>query len=71
MFSVLYCTNDEIFNVGPFKTEAEADTYVREHSYPKKDYEFDLNEQNVYLLRPDHSMVPYPSDFGTADEAAE
>ncbi len=67
-YSILYNTVDQqgIFKVGPFATEQDADNYVRDNSYPPEydpdtdqDYEFYLNEQNVYLLRPDHSMSEY------------
>jgi len=63
MYSILYVADGEIMSAGPFKTEAEADKYVRQHSYPQKDYEFDVAEQRVYLLIPDHGMREYSCDF--------
>ena len=71
MYSILYIADDEIMSVGPFKTEAEADEYVRQHSYPQKDYEFDVAQQRVYLLTPNHGMREYSCDFVDPPTAKE
>ena len=61
-FSILYTIEyGEIMRCGPFKSEQLAMKYVGEHRYTgnpdQTEYEFDLNEQHVYLLHPDHRMI--------------
>lgn len=59
-YSILYTIEyGEIMQCGPFKNEQEAMKYVRGHCYTEgcNEYEFDLNDQHVYLLHPDHRMI--------------
>ena len=56
-YSVLYANKGEIYNCGPFASESEAVDYIRGHSG-----EFDLDEQYVYILTPDHRLISITSD---------
>lgn len=59
MFSVLYEAKGEIFKIGPYDLSAEADDAARR---AQRDGVFDIHDQNVYLLRPDHTFVAYSMD---------
>lgn len=73
MWSVLYIpsSGDYALSVcqgGPFKTEEEAMQWVRDHRFTgdesQTEYEFDLSEDRVYLMSPDHRMQELcESDF--------
>lgn len=68
MYSVIYVGDAEIFKVGPFASEDEAMKWVAENRFTgaadQLEYEFDLNDQHVYLIGPDHSMTELnESDF--------
>ena len=66
-YSVLYANKGEIYNCGPFVSDSEAMDYIRGHSG-----EFDLDEQYVYILTPDHRLISVTSDdLEASPDAAE
>ena len=69
-YSVLYAHEGEIYKCGPFLSHNEAMDYIRENStgdYP----EFDLDDEYVYVLTPDHRLLPVGSDDLDAPPVAE
>ena len=58
--SIVYTVSGEIMNCGPFKTEVEAMKYVddRRRKEGVDDWEFNLEEQYVYLIYPSHRQIP-------------
>ena len=56
-YSVLYTHEGEIYNCGTFVSENEAMDCIRKNSS-----EFDLDEQYVYILTPDHRLISVSSD---------
>lgn len=61
-YSVVYAVDGEIFKCGPFLSFEEAIDYIRKHSDKKFNCEFDLDEEYVYILTPDHRLMPVSSD---------
>ena len=61
-YSVLYAVDGEIYKSGPFLSFEEAMDYIRKHSNKELDCEFDLDEEYVYILTPDHRLIPVTSD---------
>lgn len=57
--SIIYAVTGEIMNCGPFKTEVEAMKYVDDHRRKDgvDDWEFNLEEQSVYLIYPSHRQI--------------
>lgn len=68
--SVLYVAENDVFTIGPFDTKAEADAAAVAAT---KSGEFDVSYQNVYLLTPDHELIPYTMAelFGDDDDDAK
>ena len=63
-YSVLYAVEGKIYKCGTFLNYNEAMDYIREHFFiatvdptGEMNREFDLNEQYVYILTPDHRLV--------------
>lgn len=54
-YSVLYVADNDIYKVGPFESEAVADEWVRSEGVK----EFEIDEQRVYLMTPDHELLEY------------
>jgi hypothetical protein len=55
---ILYVAEGEIFQAGPFDTREDAWQWAEENAdLPGKPGEFDINDQHVYHLRPDGSLV--------------
>jgi hypothetical protein len=61
-YSVLYAVEGEICKCGPFLSHEEAIDYIREHSTGEINLEFDLDEEYVYVLTPDHRMISVESE---------
>lgn len=61
-YSVLYAHEGKIYNCGPFLNYNEAMDYIREHSTGEMNREFDLDEEYVYIMTPDHRMLSVESD---------
>lgn len=59
MYSVLYEADGEVHQIGPFDTEERADAEAKK---AQKRGEFDIRDQRVYLMRPDHRMVEYSTE---------
>lgn len=70
-YSVLYAHEGEIYKCGPFLNYNEAMDYIRKHSAGEINREFDLDEEYVYVLTPDHRMIPVSSDDLDASPVAE
>lgn len=68
MWSILYTAPDDsagkIYNIGPFKTEKTA---MKAAKKAQKSKEFDIHDQNVYLMSPKHTMT----EFSISDLVAE
>lgn len=60
-WSIIYIIQGDLFNAGPFANEQSAMTWANEHRYRGDDdqdeFEFDLDDEHVYLLGPDHRMT--------------
>lgn len=56
MFSVLWISGDTVEQLGPFKTEEEANAAARA---AQDEGTFDITDTNVYLLDPNHLMTNY------------
>jgi hypothetical protein len=69
-YSVLYAHEGEIYKCGPFLNYNEAMDYIREHSTGEMN-EFDLDEEYVYILTPDHRLMSVSSDDLDAPPVAE
>jgi hypothetical protein len=63
-WSILYIADGTIFLLGPFKTEQEALGSAKD---AQAEGEFDILDQNVYLLCPNHQLI----DLSEADLNAE
>ena len=62
MYSVIYECEGVVHQIGPFNTEEEADNAAKT---AQAEGEFDISDQNVYLMHPDHRMVEYSmADLG-------
>jgi hypothetical protein len=70
-YSVLYAHEGEIYKCGPFLSHNEAMDYIREHSTGETNREFDLDDEYVYVLTPDHRLLPVGSDDLDAPPVAE
>ena len=65
MWSILYEADGDVFQIGPFKTEdeamqaaADAQSRDRGDEFERRvEGEFDIKDQRVYLLGPEHVMV--------------
>ena len=67
-YSVLYAVEGEIYKCGPFLSFEEAMDYIRKHSTGEINREFDLDDQYVYILTPDHRLMPVVSDDLISEE---
>lgn len=70
-YSVLYAHEGEIYKCGPFVSYNEAMDYIREHSTGEMNREFDLDEEYVYILTPDHRLMSVSSDDLSSPPAEE
>lgn len=70
-YSVLYAVEGEIYKCGPFLNFNEAMDYIRKHSSEEFNFEFDLDEEYVYILTPDHRLMSVSSDDLDAPPAEE
>jgi hypothetical protein len=59
MFSVLYVADNDLYQIGPFASEEEANKAARK---AQDEGEFDIEDTNVYLFGPDHRLIPYSMD---------
>ena len=72
-WSILYSREGEIYNCGPFATEDSAMAWANDNRYQGADgdqdaFEFDLDDEHVYLLGPDHRIQELSnSDFPEVD----
>lgn len=70
MWSILYEAFGGVFQIGPFRTEAEAmqaaaKAQIRDRGDDLElriEGEFDVKDQRVYLLGPDHRMTELNTD---------
>ncbi len=63
MFSILYVSDDDVYQIGPFPTEEEAMAAAKKAACYTE--EFDIQTQHVYIFKPDHSMRGlYSADVG-------
>jgi hypothetical protein len=69
-YSVLYAVDGEIYKSGPFLSYDEAVDYVRK-ALKEEELEFDLDEQYVYVLTPDHRLIDVELDDITEDKDEE
>ena len=63
-YSVVYAVDGEIYKSGPFLSYDEAVDYVRK---ALKEEEFDLDEEYVYIMTPDHRLMPVSSEDITTE----
>lgn len=70
-YSVVYAVEGEIYKCGPFLSFEETIDYIRQHSGKESNAEFDLDEEYVYILTPDHRLMPVSSDDITEDKDEE
>jgi hypothetical protein len=56
MFSVLYECEGTVYQIGPVKSEDEATAAARK---AQSEGEFDIRDQRVYLMHPDHRFIEY------------
>ena len=61
-YSVLCAHEGEIYKRGPFLSFEEAMDYIRKDSSEEINREFYLDEEYVYILTPDHRLMPVSSD---------
>ena len=83
MFSILYEGAGEIFQIGPYPTEEEAMAAGREAQYDDDADpddaagSFDVRDQRVYLLTPEHRLQELdisdflPEEANDGEEACE
>ena len=64
MWSVLYECEGVIHKIGAFTNEPDANAAARK---AQADGEFDISDQRVYLMHPDHRLVEY-SESDLAEE---
>ncbi len=55
----MYALGNQLFWIGPFKSQGEADCAARKAC---SEGEFDAWSQEVYLVTPDHRFVEYSTD---------
>lgn len=55
-FTIMYEMGGVVHRIGPFDTEAQADAAARK---AQAHGEFDIDDQNVYLLDPSHRVIEY------------
>jgi hypothetical protein len=60
-YSVLYAHEGEIYKCGPFLSYNEVMDYIRKHS-SEINREFDLDTEYVYIMTPDHRLLPVEAD---------
>jgi len=60
-YSVVYSADGEIYKSGPFLSYEEAMDYIRKHS-GEINCEFDLDEEYVYIMTPDHRLISIESE---------
>jgi hypothetical protein len=60
-YSVVYAVDGEIYKCGPFLSYEEAVDYVRK-ALKEEEFDFDLDEQYVYVLTPDHRLIDVTLD---------
>jgi hypothetical protein len=70
-YSVLYAVDGEIYKSGPFLSFEETMDYIRKHSNKEFNCEFDLDEEYVYIMTPDHRLMPVSSEDITEDKKDE
>jgi hypothetical protein len=61
-WSILYEADGAIHKVGPYTTEQEAMEWAKSNNGTGVNSEFDINDQRVYLLHPDHRMIELNAD---------
>lgn len=70
-WSIIYVTYGALQHSGPWDTEIEALAWARDNNYsgPDAKGEFDINDQRVYLLDPNHRLVELTAaDLGVEAE---
>jgi len=68
-FSIVYEADGKVFTVGPYDTEEDAIIWAKDHSGNGVDSEFDIHDQHVYILGPDHRMIELnAADLGVEDD---
>ena len=70
-YSVVYSVDGEIYKSGPFLSFEEAMDYIRKHSNKELNCEFNLDEEYVYIMTPDHRLMLVTSDDITGDKDEE
>ena len=53
IYSILYVAHNEAFKIGPFDSEKAAWAWLND----ERRAEFDITNQHVYILTPDHRMI--------------
>lgn len=61
-FFCIYAHEGEIYKCGPFLSYEEAMDYIRKHSSEELNAEFDLDEEYVYTMTPDHRLISIKSE---------
>jgi len=61
-WSIVYEADGDVYNVGPYATEVEAMAWAKAHNGTGVNSEFDINDQHVYLLHPDHRLIELSAD---------
>jgi DNA-binding transcriptional regulator LsrR (DeoR family) len=61
-YSVLYAHEGEIYKCGPFLNYNETMDYIRKHATGDMNREFDLDEEYVYIMTPDHCLISVSLD---------
>lgn len=56
-YSILYSIDGEIFQCGPFETEAKAMQWAKTVNGDNEDCEFDIYNHHVYMMYPNHRLV--------------
>lgn len=51
-WTILYAADGEVHSIGPFSSE---DAAYEGASKAQTDGEFDIDNQHIYIMRPDHS----------------
>lgn len=73
-WSIVYEAEGNVYHCGPWDTEAEAMAWAKANNYkgPDGESEFDINDQRVYLLHPDHRVEELSaSDLDTNEVEVE
>lgn len=66
-YSVLYAVDGEIYKCGPFLNYEEAMDYIRKFAGK----EFNLDEQYVYIMTPDHRLISMTEDDVREGESSQ